>query len=407
MGISILASHGSTTVSSKDSHTLVSDGPSTPVKVCVVGKCSLRLFGLTMSERFRRQVAAERQDVRFIDESEIGQVDDPLIIVRSDAVIDTPLVSLLLEQSNLLLLSSDSRLAVAAHVAPGKASEAIAILADEASVNVSRDLTPRSPADLKMDFWKSLRKRETPYAFRVTDQTHREIEWRIFMGTYKGATDIVTKHLWPRPAFLVTRWLAPRGISPNMVTFASILLVFLAFYLFLSGSYFFGLLAAWLMTFLDTVDGKLARTTLTSSKWGDVLDHGVDLVHPPFWYIAWAVGLGSSGIDWSSEFFMAVLSAILGGYVLQRIMEGIAIKWLGLEIHIWRPIDTLFRQITARRNPNLIILTVGAIAARPDLGLIAVAIWTVACLLLHLLQLVQALVEHRSSPLTSWMSESR
>lgn len=386
---------------------MVSAGPASPVKVCIVGKCSLRLFGLTMSERFRRQVAAELQDVRFIDESEIGQAGEPLIIVRSDAVIDTPLVSLLLKQSNLLLLSSDSGLAVAAHVAPGLASEAIAVLADAAPANVSKDLTLRSPAELNVDFWKSLRKRETPYAFRVTDQTLREIEWRIFMGTYKGATDIVTKHLWPRPAFLVTRWLAPRGVSPNMVTFASILLVFLAFYLFLSGSYLSGLLAAWLMTFLDTVDGKLARTTLTSSKWGDVLDHGVDLVHPPFWYIAWAVGLRSSGIDWSSGLFTAVLSAILGGYVLQRIMEGIAIKWLGLEIHIWRPIDTLFRQITARRNPNLIILTVGAIAARPDLGLIAVAIWTVACLLLHLLQLVQALIEHRSSPLTSWMSESR
>ena len=70
--------------------------------------------------------------------------------------------------------------------------------------------------------------------------------------------------------------------------------------------------------------------------------------------------------------------AILGGYVLQRVMEGIAIKWLGLEIHIWRPIDTLFRQITARRNPNLVILTVSVLFGRPDIGLIAVAVWTVA-----------------------------
>ena len=44
------------------------------------------------------------------------------------------------------------------------------------------------------------------------------------------------------------------------------------------------------MTFLDTVDGKLARTTLTSSKWGDIFDHGIDLVHPPFWYVAWGAG---------------------------------------------------------------------------------------------------------------------
>ncbi len=47
----------------------------------------------------------------------------------------------------------------------------------------------------------------------------------------------------------------------------------------------------WLMTFLDTVDGKLARVTVTSSRLGDVLDHGLDIIHPPLWYIAWGVGL--------------------------------------------------------------------------------------------------------------------
>jgi phosphatidylglycerophosphate synthase len=157
------------------------------------------------------------------------------------------------------------------------------------------------------------------------------------------------------------------------------------------------------MTFLDTVDGKLARTTLTSSKWGDVLDHGVDLVHPPFWYVAWAMGLAAVGFTWSTALFWWVIAAILGGYILQRIMEGIAIKWLGLEIHIWRPIDTLFRQVTARRNPNLILLTIGALIGRPDWGLIAVAVWTIACLVLHGIQLAQALSAKRSGPLTSWM----
>jgi hypothetical protein len=118
------------------------------------------------------------------------------------------------------------------------------------------------------------------------------------------------------------------------------------------------------MTFLDTVDGKLARTTLTSSKWGDVFDHGIDLVHPPFWYVAWALGLAAAGHGLPTACSGRWSGVILVGYVLQRAVEGIAIKWLGLEIHIWRPIDTWFRQITARRNPNLALLTVGD-AARP------------------------------------------
>jgi phosphatidylglycerophosphate synthase len=174
--------------------------------------------------------------------------------------------------------------------------------------------------------------------------------------------------------------------------------------LFLYGHYGWGLLAAWLMTFLDTVDGKLARTTLTSSKWGDVFDHGIDLVHPPFWYFAWGYGLVFWGIAWSSTLFWGTMAAILGGYVVQRLMEGISIKWLGLEIHIWRRIDTFFRQITARRNPNLLILTAATLIGRPDWGLLAVAAWTIICLVLHGLQLLQAFAAKKSAPLQSWMT---
>src|SRR5262249_45500698 len=159
----------------------------------------------------------------------------------------------------------------------------------------------------------------------------------------------ITKHLWPRPAFIATRWLAPRGVTPNVVTLVAAVLVFLTFWLFLQGNLGLGLATAWCMTFLDTVDGKLARTTLTSSKWGDVFDHGLDLVHPPFWYVAWGLGLAKTGHGLADTTFWIAIVAILGGYVMQRMMEGIAIKWLGLEIHIWRRIDTLFRQVTARR----------------------------------------------------------
>ena len=86
-------------------------------------------------------------------------------------------------------------------------------------------------------------------------------------------------------------------------------------------------------------------------------------------------------------------------------MEGIAIKWLGLEIHIWRPIDTFFRQITARRNPNLALLTLFTVIARPAWGLMAVAVWTAVCVVLHGIQLGQAFSAKRATgTLESWMS---
>ncbi len=375
--------------------------------LCIVGNGGETLWSLSLKARLIKQFAkAGLTDI--IDETAAAQHNGPLIMVRGDAVIDQPIIPVLLKRPYFLLLSDDPNepLPLAASVRRGDVALVVDVMLGKKPV-ANTKLLARAPSQLDTDFWKALRKRETPYAMAVTPANKRAVEWRMFMGTYKGATDLVTKHLWPVPAFHVTRYLAPRGITPNMVTTMGAVMTALAFWFFLNGQFIPGLFFAWAMTFLDTVDGKLARTTLTSSKWGDIFDHGIDLVHPPFWYIAWAFGLKATGVVWSAELFWGVIVAILGGYILQRTIEGIAIKWLGLEIHIWRPIDTFFRQITARRNPNLILLTLFTIIARPDWGLLAVAVWTVVCLLLHGVQLLQAFAEkRRGGNLTSWMTKA-
>lgn len=378
--------------------------PSKPC-LCIIGGPGEKLYGKTTSERLRIQFArAGLTDI--LPPERLATCDGPLIVVRGDAALDQPLIPVLMASPGLLLMGDGPHgpCPLAAHVEGDKTDAAASLLRGEPAPGL--DLVRRTPAEVEANFWKSLRKRETPYAMAVTAANRDAVEWRVFMGTYKGATDLVTKHLWPYPAYLATRWLAPRGITPNMVTILGALLMVLAFWLFLNGQFAWGLVAGWIMTFLDTVDGKLARTTLTSSKIGDILDHGIDLVHPPFWYVAWALGLNAVGIVWSSATFWWVIAAILGGYIVQRVMEGIAIKWLKLEIHIWRKIDTLFRQITARRNPNLILLTLSLPFGRPDLGLMAVAAWTAICLVLHGLQLAQALAARRRGPLASWMTRA-
>jgi phosphatidylglycerophosphate synthase len=374
--------------------------------LCVVSASKQKLWSLSLTERLRKQFATAGL-AQTVSEEEAVTHNGPVILVRGDAVIDQPLVPVLLKRPNFLLLSDNTEnpMPLAASVRGSDVSLAIEILRG-AKPYAAAKLLARAPAQLDMEFWKSLRKRETPYAMIVTGENRSAVEWRMFMGTYKGATDVITKHLWPVPAFYATRFLAPRGVTPNMVTTIAALMTLLAFWFFLNGQFIPGLIAAWAMTFLDTVDGKLARTTLTSSKWGDYFDHGIDLIHPPFWYVAWGYGLLATGTQWSNELFWGVMVAILGGYILQRAIEGIAIKWLGLEIHIWRSIDTYFRQITARRNPNLILLTLFTVFAKPDWGLLAVAAWTVICLGLHVLQLLQAFAaKRRTGPLTSWMTK--
>lgn len=374
--------------------------------LCIVGRPVGPIWGMSTVERLVKQFA--RAGVEHVVQlAEAQERDGPVIFVRADAVLDQPIVPTLARRLNLVLLSGDAGEQVPVAVATNGKNAAMVekVFAGE-SVPDDLRLLVRTPAELNADFWDKLRKKQVPYAMVVTPDRLADIEWRMFMGTYKGATDFVTLHVWPRPAFYVTRLIAPTFISPNMVTAVSAVMVVLAFWWFWHGQYGLGIVAAWLMTFLDTVDGKLARTTLTASKWGDIFDHGIDLVHPPFWYYAWAAGLASAGFVWSSSFMWLVIGSIMVGYVLQRIMEGIAIKWLGIEIHIWRPIDTFFRQITARRNPNLVIMMVCAIIGRPDWGLIGVAVWTFVCLLLHGVQLAYAFSrKEKGKTLESWMSQ--
>ena len=93
----------------------------------------------------------------------------------------------------------------------------------------------------------------------------------------------------------------------------------------------------------------------------------------------------------------------MGGYFAGRLLEGLFLLVFKMESHCWRPIDSLFRTITARRNPNLIFLSVGALAGRPDLGLVMVALWTIVSFAFHSVRLVQALrLRRRGAAIEPW-----
>ncbi|APW71880.1 MAG: phosphatidylglycerophosphate synthase [Sphingopyxis sp. SCN 67-31] len=265
----------------------------------------------------------------------------------------------------------------------------------------------RLPLENRSFYNEQLRKLETPFAERLTPERSRAIERQSYFGAYKGVTDLLTKYLWPELALWLTRIAARLGMTPNMVTAIGAALCVYATVLFAQGQYWTGMLAGFIFMVLDTVDGKLARCTITSSKWGNVADHGVDLIHPPFWWYFWGVGLSAWGLALSSQAFLLVMVAVIAGYILQRVIEGLFIKDFGMDIHVWQKFDSRFRLITARRNPNMAILFVATLAGRPDIGLIALAWWTVISLIVHAVRLAQAYRMRRSGrPIVSWMEEA-
>ena len=76
-----------------------------------------------------------------------------------------------------------------------------------------------------------------------------------------------------------------------------------------------------------------------------------------------------------------------------------------MHIHVWEQIDSRFRLITARRNPNMVLLVGALLFQRPDIGLQLVALWTVVSLIFHAVRMAQARErEARGMPITSWLA---
>ena len=360
----------------------------------IVGHSPLRVWALPSGLRLQRQL------------TRVGAVDDNsatqrLVLLRADWVYDDALVrGLARSHDDVALVADDGAVVAIGMAAPAaRATNAAALLADGQAPAESRRVTAGQLADGYND---ALRKREPPYLMPLNEADLPAIERRIFAGSYKGVTDLVTLYAWPAPARWVTRVCANNGITPNQVTSASLVLVFAAMWLFWTGHFGWGMLAAWVMTFLDTVDGKLARVTLQSSPWGNVFDHSIDLIHPPFWWWAWIVGLPAAGFAY--EHASVALTVIVAGYVLQRIEEGIFMACFKMDMHVWQRFDSRLRLITARRNPNLLILSASLLVGRPDVGISVVAIWTAVCLVLHALRIVQAAFARRYGPLRSWLA---
>jgi phosphatidylglycerophosphate synthase len=372
------------------------DLPATTPEVMLVGSNPTRLWGLGMDERVRR--IARAQKLPFGE----GSGNGPALLVNLAFVFDPAWLRYFSGRPGEALTREGQ--VVLAYCRDGAEQAAVRAAIEAGGEPAGTGLTLTAHESGATAVNTELRKREQPFAMRLEPASVRAAERASYYGAYKGVTDVLTKYLWPEWALVLTRLAARAGISPNMVTTVGAILCVAATILFWYGHYWLGLALGLVFMVLDTVDGKLARCTITSSKWGNVFDHGIDLVHPPFWWYAWGVGLGAWGLAVHPSEFNLLMAVIVGGYVVQRLIEGAFMRFYGMHIHVWRRFDSDFRLITARRNPNMVILFVSLIFQRPDIGLEAVAGWTVLSCAVHLVRLIQAMVvSARGTPIRSWL----
>jgi len=359
-----------------------------------VSKSAIKIWGLDMQEWQSRAFKKAGADMDSLaNDGVVIDINWVLSAGLSKALIGAPMTALIVDGIVIATHGVDDTTAVALIGRPVQASKLTAI-----------GLKIQTPSELAGSYNKALRKSEAPYALNVSQTSVSDIMKRQFSSSYKGITDFVTKFFWPLPAYYVTRLCAYWRLTPNMVTTIGLVLMFAALYYFSQGQWVLGFVTGWIMTFLDTVDGKLARTTMTYSAWGNIYDHGIDLIHPPFWYTAWFFGLG--GVLVWPEVMTLALAAIWVGYVVDRLIEGIFIAQHGFHIHVWRPINSFMRFITARRNPNMFIFMIGIIlsAIWPVAalwGFYAVAIWTWVCIVFNIGVVIYSNLTRR--PVVSWM----
>ncbi|MBQ27906.1 MAG: CDP-alcohol phosphatidyltransferase [Nitrospiraceae bacterium] len=360
--------------------------------VHIVGNSPVLLWGLSSHERLKRMLQ-EVGNATVIDDLETIPTDSSLLLIRGDYVFDSRVLNSLIHTPNVMLeICCENRASiVAAHVPSHLKDGARDVLNGTMRPDILPRIHTRTPETLTSAYHAQLKKSDPPFVLPITLEHQAALEKKLFSGAYKGITDLVTKWIWPYPAQWATLICVQHGIRPNHVTITSLVLVIITGWLFLNGHYGWGLMTGWLMTFLDTVDGKLARVTVTSSRIGHLFDHGIDLIHPPLWYLAWGLGLSAFIPEASWLSLKTVLGLIVGGYVVGRLIEGSFQLWLGaFGIFCWRQIDSYHRLITARRNPNLILLTSASLIGRPDIGLVAVALLTIISTLVLLVRFALA-----------------
>lgn len=347
----------------------------------IVGSCDKRLFGITPAERLRRQWDGEAL----------------VLIASASAVLGDTALAWLRDNPGTALVTDSGR-AVAVAVEPSEVEAASrAIGSGEPGMKAVR------ASAVGDAFIRKLRRRDKLFVRSLDEEAVAAVEKQLFDTVYKGVTDLVTKYAWPVPALWVTRLCAGAGLHPNVVTFIGMFAMLAATLLWVQNQIAAGLVAAWLMTFLDTVDGKLARVTVTSSELGNKLDHLTDVIHPPIWWAALASALIDRPGEVSATRLWQATAVILIGYVVGRIVESTGKKRFGFNPFLWRPFDSAFRTIVSRRNIILLIMTAGLISGDPDKAFVAAAVWTFVSVAIQLVRFVQGTLASRRGPLTSWL----
>jgi 1L-myo-inositol 1-phosphate cytidylyltransferase / CDP-L-myo-inositol myo-inositolphosphotransferase len=171
----------------------------------------------------------------------------------------------------------------------------------------------------------------------------------LIAAAQKGCLDWPARYLHPWPENLMVRLLAPTPITPNMVTLATGVVGIVAGIAFAQGWLWWGLILALITGPLDGVDGKLARTRVEFSKWGD-LEHLLDKLLEYAWYLCIAghfAAVMGSALPW------AIAALIILPAIAEAVQGEFFRRLTGIQLDDAGAVERRIRLVAGRRNTFL------------------------------------------------------
>lgn len=327
----------------------------------------LKVAGITLAERQRRQLS--RLGATGIDSSpEAGTAQrNPILLIEAGLLADERLVAAFLAEARargpdcgqLVALGPDGQIGGLGWLPPGSDPWDWQRLADEAEQIDLGKVDPYSPE----------RRRAVPLIWQrpVDSASARKAGSELLAAAQKGCLDWPARFIHPPIENAAVRLLWATPITPNMISLLAFALGLYAAWCFADGALWTGLLIALVVGPIDGIDGKLARTRVEFSRWGD-LEHVGDKIVEYLWFAGLAAAVGTA--------YAWALMALTVCLAFAEAMQGEFYRRLtGSQLDDAGPFERGYRLISGRRNTFFWCLVPFAWFNLWSAGLIMIAVY--------------------------------
>lgn len=326
----------------------------------------LKVAGITIEERQRRQLL--RLGAQEVCEGQTRQMrrTGPLLVIEAGLLADERLIKAFIEQAR----RSGARRPLIA-LGPDGETGGLAWLPDPfISLDWAAIRQGAQPVDLSgTPTYSPERRRNVPLLWqRPRDGASARLAAdELLAAAQKGCLDWPARFIHPPLENAAVRLLWATPITPNMISLAAFILGLYAAWCFATGYLWTGLVLALVVGPIDGIDGKLARSRMEFSRWGD-LEHVGDKIVEYAWYAGLAAALGT-GTAWALAGLIVVtaLAEALQGEFFRRIT--------GAQLDDAGPFERGYRLVSGRRNTFVWSLLPFALFGAWTAGLVMIAVY--------------------------------